>query len=70
MNDLLFPVDINDKFYQQFDDPHRAWSNLPSLYRFYLDNPDYPEPIKGEMNYMTYAYNLALKTRYNNDYTK
>ncbi len=61
----MFPQ-LGDKFYEQFDDPARAYSNLPSLYQFYLDNPDHPAPDKDDMNHIVYAYNLASQQRKDN----
>lgn len=55
----IFPDYPNDPFYQQFDDPLRAYNNLPSLYNFYLIYPDdrYNEP--SQLDHILYARRLA-----------
>lgn len=38
-NENIFPPHPWDEFYKQFADPLRAYSNLPSAYAYYLENP-------------------------------
>ena len=56
----MFPKNINDPFYQQFDDPHRAYSNLPALYSAYLVEPC---DKRHDLDHVTYARALAAQHR-------
>jgi len=51
-----FPKYPDDPFYQKFSDPLRAYSNLPGLYAFYLDNPCHQV---GDCDHINYARSLA-----------
>lgn len=59
----MFPNDLQDKFYQQFPDPLRAYWNLPGLYKFYAENPDRKPPADDDTKYTKYAYELAQEAR-------
>ncbi len=54
-----FPNRPNDPFYRQFDDPLRAYNNLPGLYRYYLTHPDKRLNEPNQMDYVLYARRLA-----------
>jgi len=54
----MFPVYPNDEFYKQFDDPLRAFSNLPALYSAYLVDPC---DKRHECDHITYARALAAQ---------
>lgn len=56
MND--FPQEPNHEFYKQFDDPQRAYSNLPALVKYYRENPDIPRP-EGELDHIPHAWDKA-----------
>jgi hypothetical protein len=54
-----YPKYCNDKFYQNFDNPLGAYSNLPSLYRLYskyknkrFESVSFPS---SEIDYINYA---------------
>ena len=53
-----FPPEPNNVFYQRFNDPQRAYSNLPALYVFYLNHLDLELP-EGVEDYTKYAYYKA-----------
>lgn len=53
-----FPTNPSDPFYRKFDDPLRAYSNLPGLYKFYLENPDTPRP-NDSIDHINYAWDKA-----------
>lgn len=59
MTQQLFPDKPNDPFYQQFDDPLRAYSNLPGLYKYYRRYPDNRYNEKDQMDHVLYARRLA-----------
>lgn len=56
--DNIFPKFPADDFYKQFDDPLRAFWNLPGLYNFYLENPCNE---RSEIDHINYARALADK---------
>ena len=56
-----FPREPNDEFYKQFDDPARAYSNMPSAYAYALENPTTAEC---ELDYINYVRKLATETAF------
>lgn len=57
----MFPKEPNHEFYKKFSDPLRAYNNLPTLYKYYVNNPD-KEPDKGldVPDHVHFAYEYAL----------
>lgn len=60
-NAPIFPVNINDPFYKKFDDPRRAYNNLPALYAYFLEHPS-DEEIS-VIDHVNYARALAASNR-------
>lgn len=53
----ITPPTIAD--YNRFNDPHRAYSNYPSLLEFYKNNSDIPKPTGDVEDYVISAWNEA-----------
>jgi hypothetical protein len=63
-----YPKFCNDKFYQNFDDPLRAYENLPFLYRLYsqyekqhFESISFPS---SEIDHINYAWMDANNQSY------
>lgn len=54
---IIFPP-MQDKFYQQFDDPDRAFNNLPALVKLYTSNPNLPFP-NSDSSHIDFAWKVA-----------